>query len=139
MAELKTTKNRKSVEKFLSAIENEQRKTDCFDLLELMKKTTGEEPAMWGDSIVGFGSYHYKYKSGREGDWPLTGFSPRKQYLTIYIMSGFEPFTEIMTQLGKYKTGASCLYVKKLDDIDTEKLQQVIKKSVRIMKLNHPG
>jgi len=134
MTELKTKKNRKSVEKFLSAVENEQRKTDCFELLELMKKTTGEEPAMWGDSIVGFGSYHYKYKSGREGDWLLTGFSPRKQNLTIYIMCGFEPYKDIMNQLGKVKTGASCLYVKKLEDIDKNLLRKLTKESIADLK-----
>jgi len=139
MAELKTKKNENSVHDFLNAIDNEQRKSDCFELLEIMKNLTGEEAAMWGESMVGFGSYHYKYKSGREGDWFLTGFSPRKQNLTIYIMSGFEPFSAKINELGKYKTSSSCLYVKKLEDIDKKQLQHIIKKSVQLMKIKYPG
>ena len=139
MAELKTKKNENSVHDFLNAIDNEQRKSDCFELLEIMKNLTGEEAAMWGESMVGFGSYHYKYKSGREGDWFLTGFSPRKQNLTIYIMSGFEPFSAKINELGKYKTSSSCLYVKKLEDIDKKQLQHIIKKSVQLMKMKYPG
>lgn len=139
MAELKTKKNENSVHDFLNAIDNEQRKSDCFELLEIMKNLTGEEAAMWGESMVGFGSYHYKYKSGREGDWFLTGFSPRKQNLTIYIMSGFEPFSAKINELGKYKTSSSCLYVKKLEDIDKKQLQHIVKKSVQLMKMKYPG
>ena len=89
-------------------------------MLEMMQELTGEKPEMWGPSIVGFGSYHYKYASGREGDWFLTGFSPRKQSLTLYIMSGFSRYEELMEKLGKYKTGKSCLYIKKLEDVDHE-------------------
>lgn len=134
MAEMKTQQNDRDVVEFLNEIENEQRKADSFELLELLSRVTGEEPQMWGDSIVGFGTYHYKYASGREGDWPLTGFSPRKQNLTIYIMPGFERYDDIMKKLGKYKTGASCLYVKKLTDIDPALLNELVVTSVSDMK-----
>src|SRR4030067_1019053 len=105
MAELKTKQNDQSVDEFLKAIPDERRRRDCFSVLELMKKATGEEPKMWGEAIVGFGAYHYKYASGREGDWPLTGFSPRKQNLTLYIMSGFEGYNDLLNKFGKHKTG----------------------------------
>ena len=130
MAELKTQKNNASVVAFLGSIENEQRKKDCFTVMELMKKITNSEPSMWGTSIVGFGSYHYTYASGREGDWFLSGFSPRKQNLTLYIMSGFTRYDEILTRLGKFKTSKACLYIKKLDDIDTTVLKELIEASV---------
>ena len=131
MAELKTKVNDASVEAFLRAVEDEKKRQDSFRILDLMKEITGEEPRMWGSSIVGFGSYHYKYASGQEGDWPVTGFSPRKQSLTIYIMNGFEHYPGEMEQLGKYKTGKSCLYNKKLEENDTDNLARLIKKSVQ--------
>lgn len=134
MAKLKTQQNEGSIPEFLNGIENEERKKDCYKLLELLEKWTGESPKMWGNSMVGFGSYHYKYESGREGDWFLTGFSPRKQNLTMYITAGFDQYGEIMQELGKYKTGSSCLYVKKLSDIDLKKLQILVEKSVVDMK-----
>lgn len=134
MADLKTQKNDKDVPEFLNNIENEQRKNDCFRLVQLMEEVTKEPPAMWGDSMVGFGSYHYKYASGREGDWFPVGFSPRKQNLTIYILSGFDPFKDILQDMGKYKTSSSCLYVKKLDDIDLDKLAILIRESTKFMK-----
>jgi hypothetical protein len=99
-----------------------------------MKKITMEEPKMWGPSIVGFGNYHYKYESGREGDWFLTGFSPRKASLTLYIMAGFKEYDELLEKLGKHKTGSSCLYVNKLEDVDLKVLTQLIKQSVQKMK-----
>jgi hypothetical protein len=99
-----------------------------------MKQVTGEEPEMWGESIVGFGSYHYKYKSGREGDWFVTGFSPRAQNLTLYIMSGFDEYDQLMSRLGKYKTGKSCLYITKIDDVDQEVLKELVNKSVKHME-----
>jgi hypothetical protein len=98
-----------------------------------MKQVTGEEARMWGDSIVGFGSYHYKYASGREGDWFLTGFSPRKQAITLYIMAGFEQYDGLLNKLGKYTTGKACLYIKKLEDIDTNTLVELVKQSVAHM------
>lgn len=134
MAELKTKKNTASVEGFLKKVKDSQRKEDCFKVLELMKRVTGEKPLMWGSSIVGFGSYHYVYATGREGDWPLTGFSPRAQNLTLYIMPGFDRYDELMKRLGKFKTGKSCLYLKKLDDVDQNVLEKLISESVKYMK-----
>ncbi len=130
MAELKTKPNDGDVEAFLAAIEDEGRRDDCRAILTLMRDITGCEPKMWGKSIVGFGSYHYKYDSGREGDWFVTGFSPRKQALTLYIMSGFSRHDELLSKLGKHTTGKSCLYVKKLDDVDVEVLGELIERSV---------
>ncbi|MDY6959959.1 MAG: DUF1801 domain-containing protein [Halobacteriota archaeon] len=130
MTELKTKPNEGDVLDFLNGVVDEKRRKDCFVILDLMKEVTGEEPIMWGDSIVGFGSYHYKYKSGREGDWLSTGFSPRKRYLTIYIMSGFERYDELMNKLGKYKTGKSCLYINKIEDIDQAVLKELIRESI---------
>lgn len=134
MADLKTQQNERDIVEFLNGVENEQRKADSFELLELFSRLTGEKPKMWGDSIVGFGTYHYKYSSGREGDWFLTGFSPRKQNLTIYIMPGFERYDGIMERLGKYKTGSSCLYVNKLTDVDRALLEELVVTSVKDMK-----
>jgi hypothetical protein len=130
MAEPKTRLNDASVEDFLNGIEDVQKREDCFELVALMKNITGEEAKMWGDSIVGFGTYHYKYASGREGDWMQVGFSPRKQSLTLYIMSGFSRYEELMKDLGKFKTGKSCLYVKRLSDVDPDVLRELISQSV---------
>lgn len=129
MAELKTQKNDASVEEFLNGVEHEQKRQDSWAILKLMQEVTGEEPFMWGSSIVGFGTYRYKYKSGREGEWMLTGFSPRKQNLTLYIMSGFGEYDALMEKLGKHKTGKSCLYINKLADVDTDVLRQLVKLS----------
>lgn len=134
MAELKTKVNDQSVAKFLGSVKEEQTRADCFAIMEMMKQATGAEPKMWGSSIVGFGSYHYKYESGREGDWFLTGFSPRKQSLTLYIMAGFEQYEELMKKLGKYKTGKSCLYVKKLAEVDQPTLRKLIQQSVKYLR-----
>ena len=134
MAELKTKKNIASVEAFLNSVENEKRKSDSFVVLELMKKITNAEPSMWGPSIIGFGSYHYKYASGIENDWFLTGFSPRKQSLTLYIMNGFNRYDEILSRLGKYKTGKSCLYMNKIEDIDIGVLEELIEASVNYLQ-----
>jgi hypothetical protein len=139
MAELKTKINDASVDDFLSKILDEKKKEDSFEVLDLMRKITKSEPKMWGDSIVGFGTYHYKYASGREADWLLTGFSPRKQSLTVYIMSGFDKYGDLMDRLGKYKTGKSCLYIKKLEDIDLKVLEQLIKESVKYLKKKYPA
>lgn len=137
MAELKTKRNKGDVEAFLNGISEERKRQDSFIILELMKQVTGEEPEMWGDSIVGFGSYHYKYKSGREGDWFVTGFSPRAQNLTLYIMAGFDEYNHLLDRLGKYKTGKSCLYIKKMEDVDRDVLKDLVKKSVQHMKASH--
>jgi len=133
-AELKTKENSGNINKFLNSIDNEQKKNDSFVLLELMKKITKEEPKMWGDSIIGFGKYQYKYKSGREGDWFLCGFSPRKQNLSIYLMCGFDGLEDLLTDLGKYKKSVGCLYIKKLEDINIKVLEKMIKQAIQILK-----
>lgn len=138
MAELKTKPTDDNVEAFLAAIDNDARRQDCVTVMALMKEITGAEPKMWGPSIVGFGTYHYKYASGREGDWFLTGFSPRKQNLTLYIMAGFVNYEEWLGKLGKHTTGKSCLYIKKLVDIDLTVLRQLIQLSVEHVANNHP-
>lgn len=138
MSDLKTKPNKNSVKAFIDSLENEKRKVDSFTLLKLFKEITKKKPIMWGDSIIGFGSYHYKYASGREGDWPVTGFSPRKQNLSIYIMLGFSNYQDLMEKLGKYKTGRSCLYINKLEDIDTKVLKKLLIQSVNDMKKNYP-
>jgi hypothetical protein len=130
MAELKTKKNDASVKSFLAGVQNEQRREDSLELLALMKKITRKQPKMWGTSIVGFGSHHYRHASGQEGDWPLTGFSPRKQALTLHVMTGFREHGALMKRLGKYETGKACLYLKKLDDVDREILAELIRRSV---------
>ena len=130
MAEPKTRKTRKSVAKFLREIPDEQQREDAHRIARMMESITGAKPAMWGPSMVGFGEYHYVYASGREGDWFETGFSPRKRELTLYIMSGFAKHDTLMKKLGKYRTGKSCLYIKKLDDVDRGVLRRLIKGSV---------
>ena len=133
MAELKTKPNKKSVVAFLAAAE-EKKREDCRRLAKAMQNITGNKPRMWGDSIVGFGKYHYKYKTGREGDWFVTGFSPRKQNLTIYIMPGFSDYGRLLAKLGKHKHSVSCLYINKLADIDFSVLEKLIAQSVADMK-----
>jgi hypothetical protein len=139
VAELKTQKNDASVEAFLGGVADEKKRQDSFAILDLMREVTGEEPAMWGDSIVGFGSYHYKYASGREGEWFLSGFSPRKRNLTLYIMSGFDEYEPLLARLGKYKTGKSCLYINKLEDVDQETLRDLVRESVAHMVESNPA
>lgn len=134
MSALKTRQNDGNVIEFLNSVEDVRKKEDSLVLLDIMKKATGEEPKMWGPSIIGFGKYHYKYESGREGNWFLTGFSPRKQNLSVYIMPGFERFNHLTDQLGKYTTGKSCLYFKKLSDVNNDILHRLIKESVEYMK-----
>lgn len=138
MAENKTKATEQSVEQFLHTVDNQQKRDDCFELVQLMEDVTGEKATMWGSSIVGFGSYHYKYASGREGDMMLTGFAPRKSALTLYIMGGFERYDELMSQLGKHKTGKSCLYVKKLSDIDTDVLRELVLQSAEYIAATNP-
>ena len=134
MAELKTQANKKDVTDFLDSVENKKRQEDSFVILEMMKEIIYAPPVMWGDSIIGFGDYHYKYKFGREGDWFLTGFSPRKQNLTIYIIPGFRKLTSQLEKLGKFKTSVSCLYLNKLEDIDLTLLKSMIKESIHLLK-----
>ena len=130
MAELKTKQNAASVEEFLNAIPDEQKRKDSFEILKIMKELTKAEPKMWGDSIIGFGNYHYKYDSGREGDWFVAGFSPRKANLTLYCLS-YNPDEALLAQLGKFKTGKSCLYIKKLSDIDVNVLKELIRQKLK--------
>jgi nucleoid DNA-binding protein len=139
MAKLKTQRNDASVEAFLDSVEDELKRQDSKVILEMMREVTGDEPAMWGDSIVGFGSYTYKYASGREGQWFQTGFSPRKQNLTLYIMAGFDRYDQLLSMLGKYKTGKSCLYINKLGDIDLDVLREVVEESVKVMAASNLG
>jgi hypothetical protein len=134
VAELKTKRNRKSVKKFLDGVEQEGRRGDARKATALMEEATGEKAEMWGDNIVGFGTYRYKYESGREGEWFLTGFSPRKANLTLYIMSGFSRYQELLGRLGKHKTGKSCLYINRLEDIDIKVLRRLVRESVAHLK-----
>ena len=134
MAELKTKENDQSVEVFLAGIEDAQKQQDCRTLVAIMQEATGDAPRMWGDAIVGFGHYHYKYASGREGDWFLTGFSPRKQNLTLYIMAGFDNYDALLARLGKHSIGKSCLYVKRLADVDMPVLTELVVESVAHMQ-----
>lgn len=129
MAELKTQKNDGDVHKFLEAVEDEKKREDCFKILEIMREATNSEPSMWGTSIIGFGSYDYTYASGRSGTFFLAGFSPRKQNLSLYIVSGFDNYGDLMSKLGKHKTGKSCLYIKRLSDIDEAVLKELVKQS----------
>lgn len=131
MAENKTQPTDQSVKIFIDSLDDQQKISDSYSILELMKDVTGCEPKMWGPSIIGFDQYHYKYESGREGDWMKVGFSPRKRELSIYVMSGFKKHDELMKKLGKYRTGKSCLYVKKLDDIDMNVLRELVEESVK--------
>lgn len=132
MAELKTQVTRVSVDKFLQGIKDVKKRDDCYQILKLMKKATRAAPKMWGTSIIGFGDYHYVYESGREGDWFLTGFSPRAQSLTLYMMGGFD--TKLLKKLGKFKTGKGCLYINKLEDVDPKVLNELISQSVKKLK-----
>ena len=133
MAELKTKETTESVSAFLDKIADKGRREDCLAVLDIMRAVTKEEPRRWGTSIVGFGRYHYKYASGREGEWMITGFSPRKGDLTLYIMGGFDKFSDLMKSLGKYKTGKSCLYIKRLADVDIKVLRKLVGESVKLM------
>jgi len=139
MAELKTRKTNASPTAFLDAIEDDARRKDCAALVRIMKRVTKAPPRMWGPSIVGFGSYHYVYESGREGDWFLTGFSPRKRDLTVYIMAGFDRYDALLEKLGKHATGKSCLYLKRLDDVDLDVLEELIQASVEHLAKRYPA
>ena len=140
MAELKTKLTNQSVSDFINSVDNETRKQDSQRLMELFKDLTSEEAKMWGTSIIGFGSYHYKSERSRqEGDWPLIGFSPRKQNLTIYFMNGFNGLDGLLEKLGKHKTAKGCLYINKLSDVDLEILEQLILQSYSAMKQQYSG
>lgn len=132
-AKNKTTENDASVDDFLNGVADEKKLADCLQIKFWMEEITGEPAKMWGTSIIGFGSYHYKYESGREGDMPKVGFSPRAQSITLYIMPGFGRYPQLMEKLGKHKIGKSCLYVKRLTDVDTDVLQELITESFSYM------
>jgi Domain of unknown function (DU1801) len=134
MAELKTKRTQQSATDFLNAIPEEGKRRDAFAICAMMEAITGDRPAMWGSSIVGFGTYHYVYASGREGDWPVLGFSPRKESLTLYLSSGFKDYAALLEKLGKHKTAKACLYIKKLEDVDLGVLKELLRKSVQYMK-----
>jgi hypothetical protein len=132
--ELKTKKNNLSVSKFLNNIEDKDKRKDSKEIVKIIKEITKEKPKMWGSSIIGFGSYHYKYKSGQEGDWMLIGFSPRKQNLSLYAMSDHKNIKDLLYKLGPHKTGVSCIYIKKLEDIHIPTLKKIIRQSYKETK-----
>lgn len=133
MSELKTKPSKVHVERVINVVDSEIVRDDCRTLVKIMSDITGEVPRMWGTSIIGFGKYHYVYESGREGDWFVMGFSPRKQNLTLYIMSGFKEYDSLLSKLGKYKLGKSCLYIKKLSDVDLDVLKKILRHSMRVV------
>lgn len=133
MSDLKTQKNDGDVRAFLASVEHERRREDAFTLLDIMEEITGEKPSMWGTSIVGFGAYSYSNTTGKDYQWFAVGFSPRKQSTTVYIMNGFERYDELMSKLGKHKTGKSCLYINKLADVDMDVLRELIRESYQFM------
>jgi hypothetical protein len=134
MAELKTKKTEASVEDFLNKIKDDDTRRDCYEIAKMMKQTTRSDPKMWGSSIIGFGSRRLKYANGRELDWMLTGFSPRKANIILYILDGFEKQNALLKKLGKHSTGKGCLYIKKLKDVDKKVLKELISESVQTMK-----
>lgn len=137
MAENKTKATKASVTEFMNSIEDPQKRADARKVAAMMRRVTGKRAKMWGSSIVGYGTYHYKYASGREGDFMVAGFSPRKQALTVYVMAGFARFDALVAKLGKYKTGKSCLYIKRLSDVDEKVLEKLIAESVKYMRKNY--
>lgn len=139
MAKAKTTPTNRSVKDFINEVDNETKRADSFRLIGIFTDLTGFEPKMWGPSIVGFGSYHYKYASGHEGDAPLTGFSPRKDALAIYLATDFNEKQELLQELGKHKTGAGCLYIKKLEDVKLPVLEKLITNSVAHIRKLYPA
>lgn len=139
MSEIKTLLTDTNVLSFVESVEHDQRRSDALQLLDIFEQATGLPPAIWGDSIVGYGQYHYKSeRSKQEGDWPLTGFSPRKAAMTVYVMPGFDKYRHQLEKLGKYTSSVSCIYFKRLDDIDIEVLKAIISDSVKVMKQRYP-
>lgn len=134
---LKTTQNEKSVDAFIAAVESDRRREDAIKLLKIFNQATGLKPKMWGDSIIGYGRYRYRYESGREGEFMMTGFSPRKSNSTIYIMPGYQELSEILVRLGKHKTGKSCLYITKLSDVDCDVLVEIIQFGLDYMRSHY--
>ena len=138
MAELQTRKTEEDPYTFLSRIDDEEMRRDCLDVLKMMSDATNADPKMWGAGIIGFGIYHYRNESGREAEWFLTGFSPRKQDLSLYIMPGLKMYADLLKELGKHKTGVSCLYIKSLKDVNREVLKTLIEQSVTYLRQNQP-
>lgn len=138
MTELKTKASDASVNDFLDSVPNDQVRNDCQTIVQIMQDATNSSAKMWGSSIIGFGTYHYRYASGREADWMRIGFSPRKQNMVLYIASGFEEYKELLAQLGKHSIGKSCLYIKKLSDVDVPTLEKLIQGSVKHMLEKYP-
>jgi len=132
--DVKTKKTDEDVAVVMDSVDNEKRVADCRAVMKMMKRVTGKAPKMWGSSIIGFDEYHYVYDSGREGDWPITGLSPRKQSLTLYIMPGFDRYDDLMKKLGKHKTGESCLYINRLEDVNMDVLEELVRESVEYMR-----
>lgn len=139
MAEAKTQPTTADVRAYLEQITDAQKQRDCFALLDLMQEITGAPPVLWGENIVGFDRYHYQYASGRSGDWPLTAFSPRKANLTVYIMSGIDNHAGLISRLGKCSTARACLYIKRLADVDSAVLKELIRASVEQMRRDYPA
>lgn len=137
MSDLKTRPTASSVDAFIDAVDDERKRTDCRVVADLMAEITGAEGVMWGPSIVGFGNYRYRYASGREGDFFEAGFSPRKRALTIYVMAGFAEYDDLLARLGKHSTGKSCLYVKRLADIDLDVLREMLIRSVAYIRAKY--
>jgi hypothetical protein len=139
MAENKTKPTEADIGAFLDAVPDPKRRADGKELCATMERLSGEPPALWGPSIIGFGTYHYRYESGREGDMARIGFSPRARELVLYLLGGFPRHQELMDRLGKYKTGKSCLYIKSLDDVDRGVLEQLIVEALDHMRTTYPG
>ena len=137
MAQNKTKPTKRKVSDFVGEIKDPRKRADCREIARMCRKATGKNAKMWGSSIVGYGTYDYKYASGREGSFFLCGYSPRAQNTTVYVMPGFTPFKPLMKKLGKYKTGKSCLYLKSLDDVDRDVLQVLLTESVKHMRANY--
>lgn len=138
MAKNKTTETEVDVNAFIEEfVDNDQKKRDSYTLIELISKWSGAEPKMWGPTIIGFGKYHYKYASGHEGDAPMLGFSPRKAQFSLYVYSSTERSKELLKELGKFKMGKACIYIKRLSDIDTGVLQELCAESIRYLNKHH--
>jgi hypothetical protein len=138
MAETKTKPTNQSVDDFIAAVDDERKRDDARAIVTMMQRITGEPAYMWGPSIIGFGTYHYRYESGHEGDAPVAGFSPRKTSLVFYLAPGFPGLEDLMARLGKHKSSKGCLYVKRLDDIDTSVLEEIVKRSVKWVREKYP-
>ena len=137
MAGIKTKQTTESVTKFLNSVEDEGKRKDCFNIVEIMREATGFEPKMWGASIIGFGSYHYKYESGHEGDAPLTGLASRSNAIVLYLSSNFDQREELLAKFGKHTTGSGCVYIKKLEDVDKDVLLKMVENTIAERKKQH--